>query len=1244
MRQPVDRHRGLGSFLRDPAVNRVCRATHATPLWVAFGCVMCSWALAQPGPPAPPPDPAPPRPEDAIRTVVAAWAVAPPTIDGRADDAAWADAWPAGPFVVGDRGDRQAEASTRIRVLYDAEGLYILGEMGAAPGATMFADGPARTEQLIAYLDPYHDHRHYVEMVVDSRGATAFRAAGWLVGGPELGLGKIEVKTSTSRSGWTAELRVPFEVLHLWPTEGQVLGLNVVRDSMTDPERQTFLSPSFGPREAPWRYADLPLGLPKLRLRALRVEGDCIGTGRLVAWLGDMADPTADLVAEVAYSTPFGAKRSARVPLPRRPKGTPATILAPFPVEQSGRGVLDLSVETGAGEVLYQAQYAMVYKPEFVAPGAGRFAFVPERPVAAPGESIAAHLSSVTVDRHPVSHGDFIIEATLLGHDGQAMGPSQGYSVPHTELGCTDCGFRWTAPAAEGAYSVRVRVSDPMGRELGAAQQMVLVDRATTQMSKLPVVERAITVLPGDDPFALSASSMVPSAWRTFVDLPFERAEIADSARAIEGTIGQMRSILSLRETALADPLPRSETYRMAYRSSVDDSIQPYALYVPASLSRAVPAPIIIYLHGWDGANTGFGYPAGNADAMKVFAADHGWLVVYPFGRGNQDWRDAGETDLREVLQAINRRYPIDFSRLYLVGESMGGRGVWHLGMRYPADWAALVPIAGAATGSVWGVWNEERFAQNVAETPTFVVHGTRDDVVPVRDARILRDALARVSPLDFHYRELPFGGHGGLWEAQGEWLNWLVDKRTGTLPRSIRFSTESVRFGRAFFFTIEQLEREGRQGTVDVSIRDGNWVNVLTEGVRRLSFRLAGHPALDAGQPVTVTVDDSTVLSGSIPGQGTLTCERSPEGAWQATDAPIPPGQKQPKLCGPMRDVLSRRFCLVYGSLGEDCDLIATTYRLAQQAAQGWRDWWWGTPIIKRDVDVTETDMAAANLVLFGGPEVNAVAAKVREHLPLTNAMRCPFAPAVAPVDVAYKYAYPNPLAPGNYILIMGAVDPRALEQIAMLAQKEPYPSPLGTLDVDYLIAVKARRGSRVGLAPVAEGWFDNDWQFPTLAASRWVVSGRGWQSSAVPTPGWLKPGFTNPAWGPAAVRSRIAMDNDAWQPFFLRDFRAVLRSFSDRTEPIWHVDGDVPARTCYLRHEFDLGRAPGRAPTKVLLEDRGRLYVNGELVCDRTGGDGVLEIDVASRLRAGTNVIGIEAGQLLGSYGAVVECHVDP
>jgi hypothetical protein len=63
-----------------------------------------------------------------------------------------------------------------------------------------------------------------------------------------------------------------------------------------------------------------------------------------------------------------------------------------------------------------------------------------------------------------------------------------------------------------------------------------------------------------------------------------------------------------------------------------------------------------------------------------------------------------------------------------------------------------------------------------------------------------------------------------------------------------------------------------------------------------------------------------------------------------------------------------------------------------------------------------------------------------------------------------------------------------------------------------------------------------------------------------------------------------------------------------------------------------------------KVLLEDRGRLYVNGELVCDRTGGDGVLEIDVASRLRAGTNVIGIEAGQLLGSYGAVVECHVDP
>jgi hypothetical protein len=54
--------------------------------------------------------------------------------------------------------------------------------------------------------------------------------------------------------------------------------------------------------------------------------------------------------------------------------------------------------------------------------------------------------------------------------------------------------------------------------------------------------------------------------------------------------------------------------------------------------------------------------------------------------------------------------------------------------------------------------------------------------------------------------------------------------------------------------------------------------------------------------------------------------------------------------------------------------------------------------------------------------------------------------------------------------------------------------------------------------------------------------------------------------------------------------------------------------------------------------------LWINGELVCTCTPGDGIVEVDLAPRLRQGRNVIGIEAGYLLGSYGVVMECAVEP
>jgi predicted peptidase len=50
-----------------------------------------------------------------------------------------------------------------------------------------------------------------------------------------------------------------------------------------------------------------------------------------------------------------------------------------------------------------------------------------------------------------------------------------------------------------------------------------------------------------------------------------------------------------------------------------------------------------------------------------------------------------------ELIDALLASFPIDPQRLYLIGLSMGGFGVWELLSRWPERFAAAVPICGGA-------------------------------------------------------------------------------------------------------------------------------------------------------------------------------------------------------------------------------------------------------------------------------------------------------------------------------------------------------------------------------------------------------------------------------------------------------------------------------------------------------------------------------------------------------------------
>jgi predicted peptidase len=121
-------------------------------------------------------------------------------------------------------------------------------------------------------------------------------------------------------------------------------------------------------------------------------------------------------------------------------------------------------------------------------------------------------------------------------------------------------------------------------------------------------------------------------------------------------------------------------------------------------------------------------------------------------------------------LEDTLANFPIDPSRLYLTGLSMGGYASWDLGTRAAERWAAVVPICGGG---------DELYAERLVNVPVWAWHGDADDVVPVDRSRTMIEAIRRAggSP---RYTELAGVGHDSWTPAynSAELLAWMFAQR----------------------------------------------------------------------------------------------------------------------------------------------------------------------------------------------------------------------------------------------------------------------------------------------------------------------------------------------------------------------------------------------------------------------------------------------------------------------------------
>ena len=155
-----------------------------------------------------------------------------------------------------------------------------------------------------------------------------------------------------------------------------------------------------------------------------------------------------------------------------------------------------------------------------------------------------------------------------------------------------------------------------------------------------------------------------------------------------------------------------------------------YLLYLPRGYRNGGRRwPVLLYLHGADVVGTGRrglrrlrrqGIPKA-IDRRARFP----FIAVSPLT--SSSWVPARLTPL---LDAIERRYAVDPSRVYASGFSLGAYGVTELAGTHPRRFAAIAPIAGGQAG--------RRAACRLRTVALWAFHGSADEVVPPSESRAM--------------------------------------------------------------------------------------------------------------------------------------------------------------------------------------------------------------------------------------------------------------------------------------------------------------------------------------------------------------------------------------------------------------------------------------------------------------------------------------------------------------------------
>ncbi|MBI3823345.1 MAG: hypothetical protein HY289_11800 [Planctomycetes bacterium] len=492
------------------------------------------------------------------------------------------------------------------------------------------------------------------------------------------------------------------------------------------------------------------------------------------------------------------------------------------------------------------------------------------------------------------------------------------------------------------------------------------------------------------------------------------------------------------------------------YRSMIDGTAQPYGVTYPLSFDRGADRKkmfrVDIVLHGRNSTLTEVAF-LNTHNGKKKPPADQDWIQIDIFGRGNNAYRWAGETDVFEAMDAFfdgeakfAGGHKADRNRVVLRGFSMGGAGAWHLGLHHPDVWCVMGPGAGFTTTHDYAwkgkkdlpdyqekclrIYDAINYVENARMIPIVAYSGGDDpqklaaDNIEKRLKELKIDAMTHlVKPGVGHKFEPDY-----FQKANALWSQHALKGRP-SYPAQVSFVTYSAIYSKCDWIQILALEKHYEKATVEASWNGKKHV-IKTANVRNLYVDLPGKGTKMAA----IDIDDqlinaaTTTMIRKLP-QGDEESQFvdlvRDKGIWKAEkNRVIAEGhiEKNSTLSGPIDDAFTSGFVCVLGS-GDTFHPAMQKYVDAKLAGfkHDWAKHWRGELPTIGDYAVTPNEIMDKNLILFGDPQSNLTLAQIMPKLPLKwtkdeieFAGKKYKASEHVPVMI-----FPNPLNPGKYVVL---------------------------------------------------------------------------------------------------------------------------------------------------------------------------------------------------------------------------------